>query len=86
MHRIPIEPELDLHPIPPRDVAEVVREYLGEALEHGFPEVRLIHGKGTGALRQTVQAVLEKDPRVAEWHPAGANWGATIVRLKPASG
>jgi DNA-nicking Smr family endonuclease len=51
--------------------------------------VRVIHGKGTGALREGVHRLLEKLPMVASWQwPAGpqsGGWGATWVWLKPAS-
>jgi dsDNA-specific endonuclease/ATPase MutS2 len=46
--------------------------------------VRIIHGKGTGALRETVHAVLDKLPYVERYRLAGdrSGWGATLVRLR----
>jgi arsenate reductase len=84
-HRIPIEDHLDLHPFRPAEVASVVSEYLDEAVRAGFHQVRLIHGKGKGALRQTVAALLSRHPRVDSFTvapPEAGGWGATIVWLR----
>jgi len=81
--------ELDLHTFLPRECADVVDEYVRAAQEAGLPMVRIIHGKGTGALRRTVHAVLERHPAVASFRLAGAtrgSWGATLVELLPRGG
>jgi alpha-galactosidase len=44
--RIPITDVFDLHSVPPRDVKEVVREYLLQAHRLGFTALRIIHGRG----------------------------------------
>ena len=61
---LPITDVLDLHPFQPRDVADLVRHYLDEAVERGFRRVRIIHGRGQGVQRRTVRTILERDPRV----------------------
>lgn len=76
---------LDLHSFPPREVADLVRDWLDAAYEKGFREVRIIHGRGVGVQRRTVRTILERDPRVIDFHdaPGGAGgWGATVVTLK----
>lgn len=83
--RIPITTELDLHTFRPQDLGELVPAYLSECREHGFTEVRIIHGKGTGTLRATVQAVLRRSPLVASFRSgdeSSGSWGATLVTLK----
>lgn len=78
--------ELDLHAFAPRDVADVVAAYLDAAVERGFLLVRIIHGKGTGALRRTVHAALGRHPAVVSHRPGGereGGWGATVVTLRP---
>lgn len=78
--------ELDLHTFLPKECADVVDEYLRAAQEAGFAAVRIIHGKGTGAMRRTVHAVLERHPAVRSYQLAGAtrgSWGATLVELLP---
>jgi DNA-nicking Smr family endonuclease len=81
---LPIDGVLDLHTFHPRDVKELVPDYLAECRERGILEVRIIHGKGTGALRRTVHAVLSRLPEVASFGLAtetAGGWGATIVSL-----
>ena len=81
---VPIEDVLDLHTFAPRDVKELVADYLALAAERGFAEVRIIHGKGAGTLRRIVHSVLDAHPLVEGFALAadGGGWGATIVRLR----
>jgi len=86
---LPIEDFLDLHPFRPRDVRSVVEAYLEEALEAGFTEVRLIHGRGIGVQREIVRSLLARHPAVADFFdapPGRGGWGATVVRLRPGAG
>jgi DNA-nicking Smr family endonuclease len=83
---IPINGVLDLHTFRPRDVKTVVPEYLEACRERNILRVRIIHGKGIGALRETVHAILRRLDYVSEFHQADeteGHWGATIVHLKP---
>jgi DNA-nicking Smr family endonuclease len=83
---LPIEDSLDLHAFAPRDVRPVVDEYLKEARARGFREVRLIHGRGIGVQRASVQALLARHPLVERFFdatPERGGWGATIAVLKP---
>jgi DNA-nicking Smr family endonuclease len=82
---IPIEPELDLHPFRPRDIAGVVDAFLTAARDAGLREVRLVHGRGKGVQRGIVQATLDRHPAVTEfWDDLRSHLGATVVRLRPA--
>jgi dsDNA-specific endonuclease/ATPase MutS2 len=86
----PVEMEitdtLDLHTFAPREVKELVGDYVELAAEKGFREVRIIHGKGTGTLRRIVHGVLEKHSLVENFRLAdgagGGGWGATTATLK----
>lgn len=82
--RLPVDGILDLHAFRPSDVRDLVPDYLGECLRLGIRDVRIIHGKGTGRLRETVHALLRRLPEVESFRLAGdaAGWGATLVRLK----
>jgi dsDNA-specific endonuclease/ATPase MutS2 len=81
----PIDGTLDLHTFQPGEVKDLVPEYLDECRKRGILQVRIIHGKGTGALRKTVLSILEKLTSVDSFRTAeesAGSWGATIVTLK----
>ena len=81
---IPIDGVLDLHTFSPKEVKDLIPEYIAACLSRGITEIRIIHGKGTGTLKAIVHAVLKKDPRVAGFKDAGigaGGWGASLVRL-----
>jgi DNA-nicking Smr family endonuclease len=83
---LPIDGVLDLHTFHPREVKELIPAYLAACRERGILEVRLVHGKGTGALRETVHSLLRKIPEVVSFRLAGeeaGGWGATLVILRP---
>jgi len=87
--RLPIEDALDLHAFAPKEIPSVVEEYLVQCRQAGLLEVRLIHGKGTGAQRAVVRRLLRTLPDVLSFADApsqAGGWGATLVRLKPADG
>lgn len=82
----PIDGTLDLHLFDPAEVGDLVPEYLRACRERGILQVRLVHGKGIGALRRTVESLLGRLPEVAAWRTAGEDaggWGATLVTLHP---
>lgn len=82
----PLTTELDLHNFLPGECADVVAEYVRAAQEAGLSVVRIVHGKGTGALRRTVHAVLARHAAVRAYRLADdrSGWGATLVELLPA--
>ena len=82
-HRVPIEDHLDLHAFAPRDVPSVVEAYIEAAVNAGFREVRLIHGRGRGVQRGIVQTTLDRHPNVEEFSDdTASHLGATLVRLR----
>ncbi|HNQ78037.1 MAG TPA: Smr/MutS family protein [Acidobacteriota bacterium] len=86
---IPIEGVLDLHTFDPKEVKDLIPEYLRLCREKGMTEVRIIHGKGSGSLKATVLALVARIPFVAETRDAGpaeGGWGATIVCLRQRCG
>lgn len=83
--RIPVTGVFDLHSVPPRDARAVVEEYLAEAHRMGLKALRIIHGRGIGAQREMVRAVLARTPFVLSYGDAPAEaggWGATVVTLR----
>ncbi|MBI4773637.1 MAG: Smr/MutS family protein [Deltaproteobacteria bacterium] len=81
--RIPIDGILDLHTFSPKEVSDLLPEYLRACFEEGILDVTVIHGKGKGVLRETVHALLKQDPLVSSFHldREQGNWGVTRVRL-----
>ena len=81
---VPIDGTLDLHTFAPQDVKDLVADYVDETAARGFDEIRVIHGKGTGALRAAVRTALAQHPLVRQVVAAGASEGgdgATVVTL-----
>jgi dsDNA-specific endonuclease/ATPase MutS2 len=82
---LPIDGVLDLHTFRPEDLGALVPAWIGACAGAGLRELRIVHGKGTGALRRGVHALLARDPRVAAYRLAGEDaggWGATLVELR----
>jgi DNA mismatch repair protein MutS2 len=76
--------QLDLRGRRVEEVLEMVDRYLHDAYMVGMPFVRLLHGKGTGALRQAIREQLARHPLVRSFAPAAANDGGegiTVVTL-----
>lgn len=81
----PIDGILDLHHSDPKDVKELVPEYILACKECGILEIRIIHGKGIGHLRRTVHSLLERNENVESFRldsQSSSSWGATLVTLR----
>jgi DNA-nicking Smr family endonuclease len=78
---LPIEDSIDLHSFQPGEIADLVKEYLHQALLRGYREVRIIHGRGIGVQRRIVHSLLEKHPRVIAFNDE-ADRGSTTVILR----
>jgi len=81
MHKIPIEDSIDLHTFQPREIRIVLEEYLYQAVQRGFHEVRIIHGRGIGVQREIVRSILRKHPNVLSFHDL-PDRGSTSVELR----
>jgi len=78
-------PEIDLRGLRVDEAEREVRRAIDDAVVSGLAELLIIHGKGTGALRQVVREVLEGDGRVAEFRsgrPGEGGTGVTRVKLE----
>jgi len=82
---LPIDGVLDLHLFNPKEIKELIPDYIEMCREKELYHIRLIHGKGTGTLRRLVHSILEKHPDVLGFYPGTGtgNWGATSADLKP---
>jgi DNA-nicking Smr family endonuclease len=80
----PIDGTLDLHAFRPSEVGDLVPEWILACRAAGLREVRIVPGKGTGALRRSVEAILARHPAVISFRTAGEDaggWGAILVEL-----
>lgn len=77
--------EVDLRGMMTDEGISVLDKYLDDAYLAGMPTVRVIHGKGTGAMRKAVQQYLRKAPHVASFRLGTlgeGDTGVTVVEMK----
>ena len=80
----PVGLQLDVRGSRADDVVPHVDRYLSDAFMGGMPWVRIIHGKGTGVLRQIIRQHLAGNPMIRQVEaasPSDGGEGATIVHL-----
>ncbi len=73
--------ELDLRGERVDEMLPRLEKYLDEACRAGLPQVRIIHGKGTGALRQAVRQRLDGHPLVSSYRPGDQTEGGNGVTV-----
>ncbi|MBR4932907.1 MAG: Smr/MutS family protein, partial [Clostridia bacterium] len=79
------KPECDIRGMMGDDGCFVVDKYLDEACVAGIKSVTIIHGKGTGALRNAVWKFLKSDRRVKSFRAGQygeGDYGVTVIELK----
>ncbi len=80
--KLNFSPELDVRGERLNDAIDKVTRYIDDAIMLGIPSVRIIHGKGTGVLREEIQKMLRTMPgieKVADEHIQFGGTGVTIV-------
>jgi DNA mismatch repair protein MutS2 len=73
--------EIDLRGYRAEEIEDALDPYLQDAALAGMPMVRIIHGKGTGVLRQVVRDLLKRHPLVRAWVPGPVEQGGEGVTL-----
>lgn len=73
--------ELDLRGQRAEDATDALDRYLESAYLAGLPFVRIIHGKGTGRLREVVRELLAQSPHVKNWESGGEKEGGDGVTV-----
>ncbi len=74
-----IHPELDLRGTTVEEAVALVDKYLDDAFLSSLGSVRLIHGKGTGALRAAIQEQLKMHPHVKSFRLGDSSEGGSGV-------
>jgi len=80
-----ISPEIDLRGMLPEEATGIATKYLDDAFLGGIQVCTLIHGKGTGAVRNAVHGILKRHPHVKEYRLGKygeGEAGVTVVTLK----
>lgn len=80
-----VQNQLDLRGKRYEEALNEVDQYLDAAILAGYPQVTIVHGKGTGALRQGITDYLKNHRSVKSYEFAPANQGgngATVVKFK----
>jgi DNA-nicking Smr family endonuclease len=81
--------ELDLHGFFPEQVPSMLEDFLQNAREMGYPQVKIIHGKGRSTMKRVVLECLEGHPLVDSFRDAWdshSRWGATVAKIKTKNG
>jgi len=78
--RSDVSDQLDVRGLPGQEAREQVRRLVDDAALAGLHEVRVVHGRGTGALRSAVRDELTRHPLV-ESHASDADDGATVASI-----
>ena len=79
-------PEIDLHGMFAEEARERLERAIVEALNDGYDRLRIVHGKGSGALRREVREVLKYHPKVRTYQYAASydgGEGVTVAALGP---
>ena len=80
--RSDVSDELDVRGTRAQEAREAVRAFVDDAALAGLPQVRVVHGRGTGALRTAVREELDRHPLVERREAESAD-GATVAHLAP---
>jgi len=78
--RSDVSDEIDVRGTRAQEAREAVRSFVDDAALAGLAQVRVVHGRGTGAVRTAVRDELDRHPLV-ESHETDSADGATVVHL-----
>ncbi|XWN34639.1 MAG: Smr/MutS family protein [Roseivirga sp.] len=78
-------PEIDLHGLSVEEALSAVDQWIDQAVLVGYKDLKIIHGKGTGALRNAVRTYLQSHVQIKQviaQHPYPGGEGVTWVEMK----
>ncbi len=79
--RVEASSEVHLRGLRAEEVQGTLTPALDAAIQAGLPSLRIVHGKGTGVLREVVAELLRQDPRVSSFRPGGIGEGGAGVTV-----
>ncbi len=77
----PVNDEISLRHLTVDEALLKLDQYLDDAFMAGLYQIRVVHGKGTGTLRQVVREQLAKHSLVKSYRPGGYGEGGTGVTI-----
>lgn len=86
IHKITASNTLDLHHFKPKEVKALIEEFIWSCKQSGIKQGVIIHGKGTGNLRELTHSVLKKSQDILDFQLGSSgnheNWGQTSFSLR----
>jgi len=79
--KLSFRPELDVRGERLADAMDIVMRYVDDAIMLGMPSVRIIHGKGTGVLREEIQKLVRTMPGVSSVADEQVQFGGSGVSI-----
>jgi DNA mismatch repair protein MutS2 len=79
------QPELDIRGVVPSDAVRLVENFVDNALVSGISQLRIVHGKGSGVMRNVVKTTLKDYKNMLQFHhpePNEGGDGVTVVHIK----
>ena len=78
-------PKIDLHGYDRESARVAVNDFIDEAVAMGYSDIVIIHGIGTGILKNMVQETLARNKKVLSYYIDAMNVGCTVVKVKKVS-
>ena len=74
-------PKIDLHGFDKESARVMTNDFVEESISLGYNEIVIIHGIGTGAVKNSVHDTLSKNKKVLSYKLDNFNNGCTVVKL-----
>ena len=75
-------PKIDLHGYDRESARVAVSDFINVAVMMGYVEVVIVHGIGSGVVKEAVHNTLKKNKKVLSYHVNGMNIGCTVVKIR----
>ena len=75
-------PKIDLHGFDKESARVITNDFIDEAMSLSYNKILIIHGIGSGILKEKVHETLSKNKNVKSYKLDNINIGCTIVELK----